>query len=1230
MKLVPNGPNIPFSLIQKHKEGNVVFFCGAGISCGSGLPNFKDLVMELFDTYAYDCPADSSLFESAEEERESQHPDKNELKLPLEVCINLLENNLLNGRQTIRQAVWKRLAVNKRNLYLSTHTALLNLAKDKYGRLHLVTTNFDHLFSRASKKEKIPLKQYRAPMLPIPNHTRWDGLVYLHGLLPRSPKDQTALNQLVLSSGDFGRAYLQEGWARRFLLDLFRNYTVCFVGYSLNDATLRYLTDAIAADKEQGEASFQNLYAFCSEDEQKAWEEKGVKPIPFHDYQSLHLTLHKWSDFYLNETISKEEIFRQCAGSKPPTNDDEVARVIWALSDPSGQTAKLFANLNPPADITWLDKFEEYKLSSEDLTLFGVQSNVTSDNRTYSLLSRPLSNDKSEVAAIFKTENFSTSQDLVINEIANWLIYNYLGNPHLLAKAYNSSTPEWFRARIYFCLLGYWDISKQCEKELTPFMRLLWSYYISGRNYHISDFWLGEYYRKIFDVKKLSPYQFTLLNRLFTPKVQIKEQPNYFGQQRSLEVNQKNSIDRNIKLPIENLTDFRKKLNLYLKRNPSDALTLLRILESRFTECLELNKDLCNFDSVLLKVPSISDHSQNRKRGACGWERGIELIRDCWIVLFQNHKRIATSIAKDWAKNQFISYKRLYLFASTYLPGNCDHWTNFLTQSNAKNLWDPRLKREIAQLLLKKGMFLGVPQSKKIEKFLTTNKGTKSDHPEYCSCLYLTRLMQSGRKLTVESKNYLNKFSYCYTAERAEFTSYVTFNSDPEWIEEKRVEVPKSLQSLLNWLSNPKNDTAPNFNWEEFCIEKPELCLECFERIQNSQNGIPIHRLKNLIINFSSHDDLTEKYTPRLVELTMSLGDPDFQKLYENICNLVSDYYQAGFYLSEAVLFDLINKIFRCSKIESQINQSLRLHPMALATKCLLKSLFKFSENTPNIIPGSYKEVLSKICTVENKQFKPARSMIASYAGDLYKIEPDWSKEFLLPLFDWTLHMDEAEIAWEHYLRNFRINNNLMQLLYSQTSLVVKNFALLSNISQYHFTVVLFRTITDSKTKINIKKEVKEGIRQSKQNDRINFCDHVSEYCKDLLENTPFAQRPSVWIGQVKPFIKALWPRTKGIYSSTISKSLAHICLLSGSRNLVKTYEFLKEWIKPVSFYNELIDYACDDSNDLINKQTAKTLFNLFESLTDESTYLYGRDKLYKKLQSVDPSINFKEQKRSI
>ena len=1226
MKLVPNGPNIPFSLIQKHKEGNVVFFCGAGISCNSGLPNFDKLVRELLDTYAYDCPADSSIFKEVKKNKDALY----EFQIPLEVCINLLENNLMNGRQTIRQAVWERLAVNKRNLYLATHVALLNLARDNSGRLHLVTTNFDHLFSKASQQKKISLKQFQAPMLPIPNHTRWDGLVYLHGLLPRSQKDQTALNQLVLSSGDFGRAYLQEGWARRFLLELFRNYTVCFVGYSLNDATLRYLTDAIAADKEEGEASFQNSYAFCSEDEQKAWEEKGVKPIPFHNYESLHSTLQKWSNFYLNEKNSKEEIIRHCAGSKPPANDDEIAQVIWALSDPSGQTAKLFANLNPPADIAWLEKFEEFKLSSEDLSLFGVQSSIPSGKRTYSLLSKPLPNDKAEVAAIFKTENFGSSQDLVINEIANWLIFNYLGNPHLLAKAYNSTSPEWFKTRIYLCLLGYWGISKQCEKELSPFMRLLWSFYTSELNYQQSDFWLGEYYRKIFEVKKLSAYHFALLDRLLTPKVQIREQPNYQGIQRSLEANQKNCLERVLKLPIENLTDFRQKVDQYLEKNPADALTLLRIFESRFTKCLKLNKDLHNFDSVLSKVPSISDHAQNHRRGLYGWERLIEVIRDCWIVLFKNHKRIATSIAKDWAKSQFVSYKRLYLFASTYLSGNCDHWSNFLTQSNAKNLWDPHLKREIAQLLLKKGVHLSASQAKKIEKIITANQETHSDHSEYYSCLYLTRLMQSGRKLTLESKNYLNKFSHYSTAESAEFTSYITFNSDPEWVEEKLCEVPLNPQSLLNWLLEPKNDTEPNYNWQEFCVKNPDLCLQSFEKIQNSQSDIPIHRLKNLIINFLNQHDLTEKYTSRLINLVTSLCDSDFQKIYEQICHLVRSYYQLGFYLGDAVLFDLINRIFQCSEKESLAHSALRWNSMALATEWLLKSLVKFSANTPNIIPESYKILLNKICTLDNRQYKPARSMIASYASDLYKIDPNWCKEFLLPLFDWSLSLEEATIAWEYYLSKFRISDDLMKLLYPQINQVVKNFNLFSNISKDHLVVLLFRIIIVLKSEKNIKTEVKEGIRQSKQSNRISFCCHVSKFCKYHLEKAPYAQRSSIWLGQIRPFLEAIWPRTKGIYSSTISKSFAHICLLSGKRYLIQTYEYLKEWIKPITSYSELIDYACDDLNDLVNEQTAKTLFNLFESLTNEETYTYNRDKLYKRLEKLDPSIDFNELNKSM
>jgi hypothetical protein len=47
VQFIPNGPNIPEELLQRHEEGRVLFFCGAGLSCPAGLPVFGDLIDRL-------------------------------------------------------------------------------------------------------------------------------------------------------------------------------------------------------------------------------------------------------------------------------------------------------------------------------------------------------------------------------------------------------------------------------------------------------------------------------------------------------------------------------------------------------------------------------------------------------------------------------------------------------------------------------------------------------------------------------------------------------------------------------------------------------------------------------------------------------------------------------------------------------------------------------------------------------------------------------------------------------------------------------------------------------------------------------------------------------------------------------------------------------------------------------------------------------------------------------
>lgn len=90
-----------------------------------------------------------------------------------------------------------------------------------------MTTNFDLLFETGSGNEH--LKRHIPPAFPDLNFgSEIGGITYLHGRLDDSA---AATHSYVLSSADFGRAYLSEGWATNFIRNLLERYTVVLVGY---------------------------------------------------------------------------------------------------------------------------------------------------------------------------------------------------------------------------------------------------------------------------------------------------------------------------------------------------------------------------------------------------------------------------------------------------------------------------------------------------------------------------------------------------------------------------------------------------------------------------------------------------------------------------------------------------------------------------------------------------------------------------------------------------------------------------------------------------------------------------------------------------------------------------------------------------------------------------------------------------------------------------------------
>ncbi|MHA2218630.1 MAG: SIR2 family protein [Candidatus Hodarchaeales archaeon] len=359
-------PNIPLELLEAQESKNLVFFCGAGVSYSAGLPGFAGLVDKVYERL------NEVKSESEKEAIKAGFYDR---------ALGLLEARIVgDGVQDtnlVRDAIIQELTIAE-DANLQNHKAILQLSKIDNQKYRLVTTNVDHGFFNAD--EAIPSISDAAPKLPVPKPHRWKSVVHLHGIIDSNDPNG---NNLIFTSGDFGSAYLTERWASRFVTELFRHFTVLFVGYSVNDPVIRYMTDAIAAERLQGYEGFKEPYVLAhtkpskiSENE-NAWKTKGITPVLYsYRHSNLYNTFKEWGNYVRDGLNAKARIVIKEAAvvPLPPFDQDpSVMQLVDVLSekirpndvDVTGYPARVFSELdNPPAPIEWLPILHEKKLLS--------------------------------------------------------------------------------------------------------------------------------------------------------------------------------------------------------------------------------------------------------------------------------------------------------------------------------------------------------------------------------------------------------------------------------------------------------------------------------------------------------------------------------------------------------------------------------------------------------------------------------------------------------------------------------------------------------------------------------------------------------------------------------------------------------------------------------------------------------------------------------------------------
>ena len=1002
-ELVAKGPIIPVRLMNELDSGRVVFFCGAGVSAGpgSGLPGFADLVKYVYDTH--DMQPDAVEREALD--CEEQNPERR--RPNFDKALGLLEKQERLGTQALRRTVIERLSVSPKGP-LDLHEALIKLSRYEQG-VRLITTNFDNRFVEAGLEERLV---DAAPKLPIPKPHDWWTLVHLHGRI--FPDDDGS--NLVLTAADFGRAYLTEQWAARFATELFREFIVVFVGYSISDPVMGYIVDALAAERAKG-ARFSMAYAFADHDgtdtgSQKAgdgWRAKNVEPILYDkrdDHRLLGDTLVEWarirSDPYqARSRIALNEMSKLPAGPSAPV----VERVTWALQDPVA--AQALADAPPVVDEDdfpkierWLEVFAEKGL----LRCAAADVNPGAGDQ-----------DTAFVWLVDSGVRSSNSQalDSTRQQLARWIAH-HLHVPQVLSWVIRSG------GHLHPGLRQQVQISLANPNLGIPSrLRLLWTVL---SNHEPTDHWrhlwtagcysasASESERRHIEDKAIESIAPHLVVR---PGPALRLARHMCGHLKLVSGDEDS----------QNLLEGMLKETAVLSRH---AETLTGYLDQALT--LMVDDDDAHPDSSFYR-PSIAPHKQNR--GHDSWIHLIDLARDSYRALAAAAPARGDNLLRRWVLSDQPLFKRLALHALTEnTKSDIQLAKKLLVAGRKPGVWEWELRREVLRFFRLAGSRL--PRSLRAEIVRTIHDGPKAKPPKTTSnyaetirrekALRLNKLIVSGARLDKKSRALAEEAGWVPEDESEERDEFVVWSGEPRFIGDEelapKVLVDGSVTDVATWLQSGK---VGHDNFWGLVLLRPAKSASALRRLAR-RGEWPTGLWQSFLWSVTG---LREKpqYNARLqryIALLLS-GAPDelFAGVDSAAASFVKGIAEDYGIDREQELATLWMKawggIGMCPPEAGDIDDPLTDALNHAAGKLAEAALIRLWKYEPQVDQGLPQQVRSYFDTIVNDpDGKPGRVMLATRLYNLFATDRNWVGKHLIPLLS-LRSSEEAGDLWSAY-----------------------------------------------------------------------------------------------------------------------------------------------------------------------------------------------------------------------
>lgn len=289
--------------------------------------------------------------------------------------------------------------------------------------------------------------------------------------------------------------------------------------------------------------------------------------------------------------------------------------------------------------------------------------------------------------------------------------------------------------------------------------------------------------------------------------------------------------------------------------------------------------------------------------------------------------------------------------------------------------------------------------------------------------------------------------------------------------------------------------------------------------------------------------------------------------------------------------------------------------------------LFSRALKVASKIPPDLRPRLEQLLTPGAAIHRPARVIAASRLSYLFAVDAEWTKQALIPSFDWQLDAVEAAAVWQGYGWQPRIDDKLWPVLKPHFFGVFEQHRLtaMGGMAKTLVQLLMLVCIELEPGDIpnvwvrNVLRAMSDDLRVEALSWIVNFLAQPEEPEEQATAFGSARNADGIWTKRVSPWIEKTWPPDPALRSTLTSEQFAQVAIATGAA-FPDAVAMLTPFMVPSDAIYELHQLQNSDHPD--NHPFA--VLDLIDALTDRAFLAHSSDDLsniLERLRVANPAV---------